>query len=63
MGLLMETAKIVDGILLRDGKFLVEKRRMDEDIDPGLLCIPGGHVDPGETLEDALKREMERNWE
>ncbi len=51
-------ADCVDGILVERRKFLVEKRRDDDDADPGLIEIPGGHVDPGETLEDALRREM-----
>jgi mutator protein MutT len=40
------------------GKFLVEKRREDDDADPGFIEVPGGHVDKGETLVEALKREM-----
>jgi mutator protein MutT len=51
-------ADCVDGILVDGRKFLVEKRRDDDDADPGLIEIPGGHVDPGETLEDGLRREM-----
>jgi len=51
-------ADCVDGILVKRRKFLVEKRRDDDDADPGLIEIPGGHVDPDETLEDALIREM-----
>jgi 8-oxo-dGTP diphosphatase len=49
---------VVDGILMIRGKFLVEKRREDDDADPGFIEIPGGHVDKGETLVEALKREM-----
>ena len=51
-------ADCVDGIFVERRKFLVEKRRDDDDADPGLIEIPGGHVDPDETLEDALRREM-----
>jgi 8-oxo-dGTP pyrophosphatase MutT (NUDIX family) len=51
-------ADCVDGILLVRRKFLVEKRRDDDDADPGLIEIPGGHVGPDESLEDALRREM-----
>jgi len=51
-------ADCVDGILLEGRKFLVERRRDDDDSDPGLIEIPGGHVDAGETFEDALRREM-----
>ena len=51
-------ADCVDGILVEGMKFLVEKRRDDDDADPELIEIPGGHVNPDETLEDALRREM-----
>ena len=46
------------GILVRRGCFLVEKRDPDDDADPGFVAIPGGHVEKGESLENALKREM-----
>src|SRR2546425_7804883 len=51
-------ADVVAGILMERRKFLVEKRRDDDEADPGYVEIPGGHVDPEETLEDALRREM-----
>ena len=51
-------ADVVAGILMKRGKFLVEKRRVDDQADPGYIEIPGGHVDPSETLEEALRREM-----
>lgn len=53
-----EVFKVAAGVIIENSKFLVEKRRDDEDIDPGLVCMPGGHVDPGETLEQAIVREM-----
>lgn len=49
---------VVVGIVTKGNKFLVERRRLDEKIDPGIVCLPAGHVDDGEGLEDALKREM-----
>ena len=48
----------VSGILLSDGAVLVEKRRANDDADPGLVFLPGGHVEVGESLDRALKREM-----
>ena len=49
---------LVAGILLEKGRFLVERRRLDNEADPGYVEIPGGHVEPGETFEEALRREM-----
>ena len=51
-------ADVVAGILMERGRFLVEKRRADDEADPGFVEIPGGHVDPDESLEEALRREM-----
>ena len=51
---------VVSGIFLRDDKFLVEKRRIDDESDPGYIEIPGGHVEDGEPLQKALKREMKK---
>ena len=53
----MEAVGVV-GIVVRVNKFLVERRRWDETVDPGIVCLPAGHVKPNESLEDALKREM-----
>lgn len=38
-------------------KLLVLKRAADDDTFPNFWAVPGGHVDPGETIEDAIKRE------
>ena len=54
----MEAVGVVVGIVPKGNKFLVERRRGDEKIDPGIVCLPAGHVKPNENLEDALKREM-----
>jgi isopentenyl-diphosphate delta-isomerase type 1 len=41
------------------GQLLLQKRSMDKDVAPGRWDTSvGGHVDPGETLEDAAKREL-----
>ncbi len=48
----------VSGIIISEGKVLVEKRRTDDAADPGLIAIPGGHVEIGESVEDAIVREM-----
>jgi 8-oxo-dGTP diphosphatase len=54
----LDAVGVVVGILVKGAKFLVERRRWDEPIDPGIVCLPAGHVEPNESLEDALKREM-----
>ena len=51
-------AECVSGVLLANGRILVEKRRADDEADPGLVMLPGGHVEKGESLEAALRREM-----
>jgi 8-oxo-dGTP diphosphatase len=54
----LKTVEVVVGVFLDEGKFLAEKRKADEKIDPGLVCLPGGHVEAKETRDCALKREM-----
>ena len=44
--------------MLDNGKVLIEKRRIDDDADPGLVMLSGGHVRKGERLESAVRREM-----
>ncbi|MBI2449955.1 MAG: NUDIX hydrolase [Candidatus Nealsonbacteria bacterium] len=46
----------VDGVILEEGKILLEKRSYYPFI--GYWVIPGGHVEYGETVEEAVKREM-----
>jgi len=53
-----KVAECVAGILIDDGMVLVEKRRADDEADPGLVMLPGGHVDSAESLDHALRREM-----
>ena len=54
----MEAVDVVVGIVVKGHEFLVERRRWDETIDPGIVCLPAGHVKAKEDLGDALKREM-----
>jgi len=42
------------------GELLLQKRSMDKDVAPGRWDTSvGGHVDPGESLEEAALRELE----
>ncbi len=49
-------------IFNRKGQVLLGKRSMDEDVYPGLWCVPGGKIDveacEGEIIENNLKREV-----
>jgi len=49
---------VVVGVVLKGDRFLVERRGLDEKIDPGVVCLPGGHVKKNESREEALKREL-----
>lgn len=51
--------EIVSLILERNGKVLVEKRKASKKTTPGCFIFPAGHVEEGETKEEALRREME----
>lgn len=49
----------VDAIILdKDDRILLEKRSLDMISYPGFWGIPGGWMEWGETVEDALKREV-----
>jgi|APSaa5957512622_1039677.scaffolds.fasta_scaffold74884_2 8-oxo-dGTP diphosphatase len=48
----------VSFILISDSSILVEQRSLSKATDPGIISIPGGHVEPNESLEEACKREM-----
>lgn len=45
-------------ILIQDDRFLAEKRSRSKKTDSGIMAIPGGHVEPGESLEAALHPEI-----
>ena len=48
----------VSFMLIKNGKILLERRSMSKKHDPGLVTIPGGHMEMGEKPQDTLLREM-----
>ncbi len=49
---------VAGAVVVRNGKILLCVRSLDDDFLPGYCEIPGGKVDPGETLWDGLHREL-----
>ncbi|MEM8689504.1 MAG: NUDIX domain-containing protein [Pseudomonadota bacterium] len=49
---------IVNGLLLERGRVLLAHRSKSRSSYPDTWSFPGGHVEDGETLEDALVREL-----
>jgi len=43
-------AEWVSGIMIDNGKVLVERRRANDEAAAGAIVLPGGHVDKGESL-------------
>ncbi len=55
----MTKVDVVGLIILKNGEVLAEKRTGDRKVAPGQKIIPGGHVEPDETFEQACERELE----
>lgn len=54
----METEIVVTGIVKSGDEFLVVKRSENDIKYPGVWEFPGGHVEDGETIKEALEREL-----
>ncbi len=48
---------VVAALIVRDGQVLIGQRRVDQPM-PSLWEFPGGKIEPGETPEQALVREL-----
>ncbi len=45
------------GVIVEENRFLVIRRSLIVRA-PGLVCFPGGSIEPGESAEDAVVREL-----
>ena len=55
----MNPVPCVAFLFVKEDAFLVERRKLTAGVDPGAVTLPGGHVEPGESLRDALFREID----
>lgn len=53
-----DPVECVAALVLQDGRLLAEERRLTKRVMPSAIALPGGHVEPGEKAEDALRREL-----
>jgi 8-oxo-dGTP diphosphatase len=50
---------VVDAFLFDDrGRVLMQRRSMDRKLFPGYWDAIGGHLEPGESIEECLRREI-----
>lgn len=49
---------IVCPVIHNEGKYLLCKMASDRGVFPGQWALPGGGMEPGETMETALRREI-----
>ncbi len=55
----MKYRTVVVGVVQnKEGEYLLCKKPVGEGVYPGQWALPGGGIDEGETMEQALKREM-----
>lgn len=49
--------QVAAGLIVRDGRYLIARRNQEVHLG-GLWEFPGGKREPGESLEDCLRREL-----
>jgi 8-oxo-dGTP diphosphatase len=62
---IMQEFKIIVSAILQNinGEVLLAQRPKSKKIAPGIFHLPGGHLEFGETPEEALIREMKEEFE
>ncbi|TLY30105.1 MAG: NUDIX domain-containing protein, partial [Nitrospirae bacterium] len=51
------TIQVAAGLILHEGRYLIAQRKVGVHLG-GLWEFPGGKCEPGESLEDCLRREL-----
>lgn len=46
-------------LLIQDDRVLLERRSLTKTVVPGVLAIPGGHMEQFESPEEAMRRELQ----
>jgi mutator protein MutT len=54
----MKLVQVAAGLISREGRYLIARRKGNVHLG-GLWEFPGGKCEPGETLEDCLRRELQ----
>lgn len=54
--------RCISFIFVDENAVLVERRSLAKTVGPGATGFPGGHVEAGETPEQALLREIREGW-
>lgn len=54
--------EVVAGVIYKDDKFLIAQRNLKKS-QGGLWEFPGGKLEPNESAEDALKREIKEEFD
>lgn len=54
----MKRKIVLTGIIKCNDEYLIVKRSINDDFLPGVWEFPGGNIEDGELIYDALKREM-----
>jgi mutator protein MutT len=53
--------EVVAGIIQKDGKILIAKRKQGAHLE-GFWEFPGGKIEPGETPQQSLERELQEEF-
>ncbi|MFN8531928.1 MAG: NUDIX domain-containing protein [Dehalococcoidia bacterium] len=54
-----EPLECVAFLVIQNDLVLAERRSTTKRVVPGAIAIPGGHMEPGETPEEAVRRELQ----